>query len=125
MPVGCAGCVGTVVPAPVVEEKKEMPAPKPKAGGVTFAPVAPAFITVNVPADAKISINGANTASTSAVRVFSTPNMRRGTVQYYTFVAEVVRDGKTYTATEKVAVEAGSKTAISLNPNVGAAYASK
>jgi uncharacterized protein (TIGR03000 family) len=119
---GGAGCSGTVVPAPAPEpEKKEMP----KKGGVTFAPVAPAYITVNVPADAKVTIDGAATRSTSEVRVFATPNLNPGAVSYYTFVAEVVRDGKTYTATEKVAVEAGARPVITLNPNVGPAIASK
>jgi len=127
---GCNGCYGGGVivdpvgqPAPVVEPKKEMP--KPKTGGVTLNSQAPAYITVNVPADAKITINGAPTTSTSTVRVFATPELTSGTVHYYTFNAEVVRDGKIYTATERVAVEAGANTNISLSPNVGPAVATK
>lgn len=92
---------------------------------MTYYAPAPAFITVNVPADAKVTIDGAATVSTSTVRVFQTRKLNRGTVQYYTFVAEVVRDGKSYTATERVAVEAGAKAEISLAPAFGPAVVSK
>ncbi|MCE9530613.1 MAG: TIGR03000 domain-containing protein [Planctomycetes bacterium] len=122
-----SGCIGTPVydaPSGTIEQKKEMPKVEPKKGGVTSLPT-PAFITVNVPADATITIDGAATKSTSEVRVFSTPVLNPGTVHYYTLTAQVVREGKTYTSTETVAVEAGMKTQISLNPNVGSAFASK
>jgi len=124
----CNGCYGgAVVPGTIVvpvEEKKVMPKEE-KKGGVTFAPVAPAIVTVNVPADAKVMIDGNNTISTSSVRHYATPNLAPGTVHYYTFAAEVVRDGKVFSTTEKVAVEAGAKVVITLNPNVGPAVASK
>jgi len=123
---GCSGCVGTPVEVKPIEEKKEMPKKEEmKKGGVTVAPTAPAFVTVNVPADAKVTIDGNATISTSAVRIYSTPSLARGTVSYYTFTAEVVREGKVYTATEKVAVEAGARPVITLTPNVGQAFASK
>jgi uncharacterized protein (TIGR03000 family) len=111
-PAGCCGSGGCqgVPPTP-------MPAPgKDKKGGVTSAP---AYITVNVPADATITIDGAATKSTSNVRIFATPELEPGTVYYYTFVAEVVRDGKKLTAVEKVAVEAGSAPQVSLTPASG------
>ena len=118
---GCTGG-GVYGAPPVVNPNKDMPKVEPKKGGVTSAP---AFITVNVPADAKILIDGAATKSVSTVRTFSTPELNAGTVYYYTLTAEVVREGKTYTATEKVAVEAGVTAQITLNPNVGATVASK
>ena len=99
-----------------------MPKKEEKKGGVTSAP---AFITVNVPADAKITIDGAATTSVSTVRTFSTPELNPGSVYYYTFTAEVVREGKTFTATEKVAVEAGATAQISLNPKAVVVVASK
>lgn len=125
---GGAGCSGAiVVPSTIVvpEEKKEMPKKEEKKGGVTFAPVAPAFVTVNVPADAKVTIDGNPTISASTVRVYATPNLASGTVHYYTFAAQVVRNGRVYTTTERVAVEAGAKVQLTLNPNVGPAVASK
>lgn len=113
VPAGCTGCTGGAA-----TDKKDMPKPvdPKKGGGVTAAP---AYIAVNVPAEATITIDGAPTKSTTANRIFSTPELTAGTVYYYTIVAEVVRDGKTYVATEKVAVEAGVTVQISLNPTVG------
>ncbi len=118
---GCHGCHGGCMGAPPVD-KKDMPKKDEKKGGITSAP---AYIAVNVPADATITIDGAPTKSTSTTRVFSTPELDAGTVYYYTLVAEVVRDGKTLIATEKVAVEAGASVQITLNPNVAAEVASK
>jgi uncharacterized protein (TIGR03000 family) len=117
---GCHGCQGGGCMGTPPADKKDMP--KDKKGGVTSAP---AYIAVNVPADATITIDGAPTKSTSSTRVFSTPELNAGTVYYYTLVAEVVRDGKTLIATEKVAVEAGASVQITLNPNVAAEVASK
>lgn len=111
---GCTGgCGGTII----VDPKKDMIKPDPskdKKPGITAAP---AYIAVNVPADATITIDGAPTKSTTTTRVFSTPELTAGTVYYYTVVAQVVRDGQTLVATEKVAVEAGATVQISLNPN--------
>jgi uncharacterized protein (TIGR03000 family) len=111
---GCTGgCGGTII----VDPKKDMIKPDPskdKKPGITAAP---AYIAVNVPADATITIDGAPTKSTTTTRVFSTPELAPGTVYYYTVVAQVVRDGQTLVAVEKVAVEAGATVQISLNPN--------
>jgi len=121
---GCIGTPGVIIGTPVevvqpmkIEEKK-------KTGGVTMVP-APATIIVNVPADAKVTIDGAATISTSTVRHYATPVLVPGSVNYYTFTATIVRDGKEYTSTERVAVTAGQKPTITLNPNVGSAFASK
>lgn len=118
----CHGCQGGGVI--IVDPKKEMPKPKTeeKKGGVTSAP---AYIAVNVPADATITIDGAPTKSSTATRIFSTPELSPGTVYYYTVVAQVVRDGKALVAVEKVAVEAGATVQISLNPTATAEVASK
>src|SRR5262249_19127616 len=117
-PAGCNGCYGGggVVPPPV--DKKDMP----KKGGVTSAP---AYITVNVPADATITIDGAPTKSTSAVRGFAPPGLAAGPLYYHTITAPVVRDGKELVATEKVAVEAGIASQLSLTPAAAPAVASK
>ena len=105
-------------PAPKTTE----PIPAPKKGGVTAAP---AMIVVNVPVDATITIDGTPTKSTSAVRVFATPRLAPGSVYYYNVTAQVVRDGKTLTATEKIAVEAGPTRSFSLNPTQAPVVASK
>jgi uncharacterized protein (TIGR03000 family) len=119
--VGCTGgeAVPMVVPAPgtapapaptPIPEPKKMPEPKK----VTEA--APASIAVNVPAEAIVTIDGKATRSTSANRVFATPELNPGQVYYYTLTATVVRDGKTYASSEKVAVKAGETTTLSLDP---------
>jgi uncharacterized protein (TIGR03000 family) len=90
---------------------------------------APAHITVNLPADAKIFIEGAEIPSPSPLasdrRLFVTPDLKPGAVYRYTVSAEIVRDGKTLNVTEKVAVQAGSHAKIQLNPSVGPAVVSK
>jgi len=75
---------------------------------------APALIQVNLPADAKLTIDGALTSSTSASRTFSTPTLDTGKEYFYTLKAEVVRDGKTFSATKRVAVEAGKTAKIAI-----------
>ena len=52
--------------------------------------------------------------STAAERVFTSPELLPGTVYFYTFTAEVVRNGQTLTAREVVPVEAGKKATITL-----------
>jgi len=93
-------------PAPVIEKK----APEEKGAAIP----APATIVVNLPAEAKLTIDDAATRSTSSVRVFSTPTLDNGKDFFYTLKAEIVRDGQTVTASKKVAVRAGEETRVSL-----------
>jgi len=74
----------------------------------------PATIQVSLPADAKLSIDDAPTTSTSASRTFATPALEQGKVFYYTLKAEIVRDGKTLSATSRVAVRAGEESRVSI-----------
>ncbi len=111
---GGMGCTGGVIvsPPPVVvpAPKKEMPKAEPKATS------APATITLMVPADAKVTIDGTATTSTSSVRLFTTPELPYGNVYSYTFTAEVVRDGKVFTTSKQVAVTPGETAKVELNP---------
>ena len=118
---GCAGgCMGGYVvppgpaamPAPAPGPKPEKaPAPKPK-GETQLS--APATIVVRLPADAKLTVDGVATQSTSATRVFATPVLDRGNEYFYTLTAEIARDGQTVTTTKKVTVRAGEETRVSL-----------
>ena len=56
------------------------------------------------------------TKSTSATRLFATPALETGKEFHYTLKAEIVRDGKTYTAIRRVPVRAGEETKITLDP---------
>jgi uncharacterized protein (TIGR03000 family) len=83
--------------------------PKPEA----FLPT-PATIVVSLPAEAKLTIDGAATKSTSATRVFASPALEPGKEFVYNLKAELVRDGQTLTATKQVTVRAGDETNVTL-----------
>jgi len=107
---GGAGCHGCTGPAPIPVKPKEK-----KEEKKTSLEPAPATIVVNLPADAKLTVDGNPTTSTSAQRVFVSPALETGLEYSYTLTAEVVRDGKTETRTEKVAVRAGEETKVEIN----------
>jgi uncharacterized protein (TIGR03000 family) len=116
---GCTGCWSTpAAPAamPVV--------PAPATKKAAFGP-APAVIVVSLPAEAKLTIDGAATKATETTRTFVTPALETGATYYYELTAEVVRDGKPVVATEKVAVKAGETTTVALQIPTATAVASK
>jgi uncharacterized protein (TIGR03000 family) len=67
---------------------------------------------VTLPADAKLTIDGRPTVSTSETRVFESPSLTPGKTFYYMLKATVDRGGKTETVTKKVAVRAGEDTQV-------------
>ena len=69
---------------------------------------------MTLPADAKLTIDGTPTVSTSQSRVFETPGLPVGETFYYELKATVVRGGKTETVTKKVAVRAGADTRVKI-----------
>ena len=91
------------------EEKKD------KKEEVRSVEPAPATIVVSLPADARLTVDGNPTTSTTNRRVFVSPALDRGADFFYTLKAEVVRDGKTETRTEKVTVRAGEETKVDIN----------
>ena len=119
-PVGCYGApvvtypvvpVTPVDPKPPVKGKIEK-LKKPPVDNETIS--APARITVTVPSDARLSIDGAMTVSTETTRVFESPILVGGKSYSYTFQAEFVRDGKNVVVTREVKVQAGSEITVSL-----------
>lgn len=76
---------------------------------------ASATIVVSLPAEATLTIDGAATTSTSALRRFVSPTLEAGQEYVYTLKAEVVRDGKVVAATKKVSVRAGEQSTVSLD----------
>ncbi len=106
---GCCGCYGAVVPAPAAPTPPAPPAPKETRGA------APATIYVSLPADARLTIDDTATTATSATRVFATPTLESGMEYYYTLKAQVTRDGKTMTATQRIAVRAGETSRVTLD----------
>ena len=68
-----------------------------------------ARIIVNVPAGARVTVDGTETKSTSERRVFLTPALEQGEYAY-TLQAQVDRDGQTVTETRLVTVRPGQTT---------------
>jgi len=98
-----------VVPAAPAAEP--VPAPAPKKDD---AKPAQALLQVTLPADATLTIDDAKTTSTTASRTFVTPALESGKVYYYTLKAEVVRDGKTMSAVQRVTVRSGETSTVSI-----------
>jgi len=96
-------------PAPA--PKKPETLKKPAAPSDTRGP-APATIVVTLPADARLSFNGAATTSTSGTRVFNSPALEPEQTYVYTIKAELVRDGQTVTVAREVKVRAGEETRV-------------
>ncbi len=78
------------------------------------APANTAKVYVTLPADAKLTIGGTPTVSTSESRVFESPSLTPGKTFYYVLKATVVRDGKTETVTKEVPVRAGADTRVKI-----------
>jgi len=93
----------------VIIEKKEMP----KGGERKTS--APATIVVNVPADARVTIDGNSTSQTAARRTFVTPELDVNSDYIYTFRAEVVRDGRSMVETQTVTIRGGATTEVPFN----------
>jgi uncharacterized protein (TIGR03000 family) len=74
----------------------------------------PATLVVNLPANAELTIDEAETTSTSDRRVFETPALNVGFEYYYTLKAQVVVDGKTETVTQRVAVRPGETSTVEM-----------
>ena len=71
-----------------------------------------ARVTVKLPAEARLYVDGVACPLTSAVRSFDTPELEAGRTYYYTLKAEVVQDGAKRTATKRVVVEAGKQVTV-------------
>ncbi len=129
-----AGCVGAVggcggmeMSAPVMSAPASMPSKTPekvKAPSEDKSAIpAPATIVVSLPADAKLTVDDAPTVSTSANRVFVSPELQAGKDYHYTLKAEIVKDGKPVVITKKITVHAGEETVVSIEPTLETAAA--
>jgi uncharacterized protein (TIGR03000 family) len=100
---GCAGYSMPAYGAPV--QGAPAPAPTPKAGEKPTS--TQAEVTVTLPTEAKLFIDGQATVSTSNTRKFVSPELVAGKEYFYTLRAEIVRDGQTVSLTKEVTVRAG------------------
>jgi uncharacterized protein (TIGR03000 family) len=76
---------------------------------------APAVIQVSVPAEARLTVDGYVTKSTSSQRTFITPALPQGQAFTYTLRAEVIRDGRTVVESQQVTVRGGEETQVPFN----------
>jgi uncharacterized protein (TIGR03000 family) len=81
---------------------------------------APGTVSIALPADARLIFNGVAAQGTGDKRTYLTPVLNPGQDYQYVLTAEVVRDGQTVTATERVIVRAGTTTAVKLIPATAA-----
>ena len=103
---GCCGvshgCCGTVVPS---GHGKKVAAASPNA----------ATVVVTLPADAKLTVDGDATVSTSSERTFETPELVAGKTYAYTLEATFQQDGKAVVVSKKIKIEAGKTATVDLN----------
>jgi uncharacterized protein (TIGR03000 family) len=118
---GYTGCVGGAPTMIVVPEKKEVKKEEglktpPKEEGKPEARFnAPATIIVSLPAEAKLSIDDAMTTSTSAQRVFQSPELPAGRTFVYTLKAQFSHEGRPVIVSKNVNVRAGEETRVTIS----------
>ncbi|OWK36125.1 hypothetical protein FRUB_08688 [Fimbriiglobus ruber] len=106
-----SGCIGTVisgvveVPAAPVVVVPEMAAPVVVVKAVE--PAKSAQLTVELPADAKLYVDGVLTKGTGATRQFHTPSLVAGESFFYDMKAEIEVNGRTEVEQKRVIVRAG------------------
>lgn len=138
--VADCGCGGTVTvpstlqptpaqPTPAPAQPNTAPAlpptPQPPAPGTSteYFPTSDTsgLLTVSVPADAKVLVNGRLTQSTGSTREFVTHNLVPGLTYKFTVVAQIVRDGQIVEDTKVVTLTAGSREGLAFGFNPKAA----
>jgi uncharacterized protein (TIGR03000 family) len=78
---------------------------------------APARLVVQLPGDARLTVDGAATTEAGATRWFLSPPLEPGRTYHYLLRAEVLRDGQKLTETRRVSVRAGQDSEVRLNPS--------
>jgi uncharacterized protein (TIGR03000 family) len=93
------------------------PAPAPMSGAMyrSLDGAQTALLSVNVPAEAKIFINGTATTSTGSERQYVSRGLSSGNRYDYEVRAEITRDGNTITETKNVTLTAGQQANVSFN----------
>jgi len=81
----------------------------------TVAREIPAILTVSLPADAKLTVDGGSTRSQSSERQFVSPPLTVGRAFSYTLEATIVRDGVMRVQKRLVKVEAGKASHVTFD----------
>lgn len=69
-------------------------------------------LTVTLPAEAKLYIDGQLMKSTSGSRTFRTPTLNPGQTYFYDVKVEMVRDGETVSDTQRVIIRPGQNAQV-------------
>lgn len=87
--------------------------------GTRYIPAPPpptsVLLTVKLPAEASLTIDGARTSQTGSERQFISPPLPEGKVFVYTLKATWTADGKKMEREKKVEVKAGARINVDLN----------
>jgi len=113
----CGGCTGgcygnSTYFVPVQPEKKEEKKGDKKNEKESGARATQATVVVELPADATMMIDNYVSDLTSDTRTFVTPDLVPNKDYYYTIKAEVMRDGRKVTQSQKIFVRAGRTTRV-------------
>ena len=91
------------------------PPPAPAPGTSTSNTQVDGLLAVNVPADAKIYVNGQATSSMGETRQYVSRNLQPGFNYAYEVRAEVVRDGRTIEQVKKIDLRAGETANVAFD----------
>jgi uncharacterized protein (TIGR03000 family) len=109
----CGGCYGGGQAQPEKkDDKKGDKKDKKKSEEESMARPTQATVVVELPSDATMMIDNYVSDLTSETRTFVTPDLVQGRDYYYTIKAEVIRDGKKVTQSQKIFVRAGRTTRV-------------
>jgi uncharacterized protein (TIGR03000 family) len=104
-----------VIQGPNAPTESTSPAPE---AGTSVTPDNSGMLTIWVPFDAKVTINGLPTKSTGSRRQFISYDLKEGFSYKYEVKAEVVRDGKIVEDTKTVVLTAGANNSVAFGFNI-------
>ena len=87
-----------VTPAPMIKKTEEQTRAK---------------VRIEMPADAKLFVDGMLMQTTSAVRLFQTPLLNPNQTYYYELKVELTRNNQTYTDVQQIVVRPGEQASAS------------
>jgi uncharacterized protein (TIGR03000 family) len=82
-------------------------------------------VTVTLPENSKLTVDGANTSATGGTHSFRTPELTKGKPYVYQFRAEVNKEGRTEVLTQEVTFNAGEPIVVDFTTVAATRTASK